>query len=318
MKLSKAVTAVRDKIHDSDRKTWSDAEITRWIDHHSRNLFRHKVNADDSYGGVTFAIRASDDNRVRKVRPDTYAYYLPSWAYRIYAVRIADTSTRGVLVDFRANGSTLAKGWRFLNDRAIEVTGWGAAQDLELIVAKLPPPLHAGICPQGSNDASEILLDPQPVDVDGNAFDFEHEDGAYIGSEFQFTTLGSTSRELRDQVVFATAQEHFYSNTRVDRIQRMTVMPEIGGKPVSGDVYEMHVPVDEMHYEFLSALVAQSLFQKTRNVDGIAALQTVLRSGKNTFIDSLRPRQQQQPMMLGGSDGAGSYHPDRDDGWGEW
>ena len=93
---------------------------------------------------------------------------------------------------------------------------------------------------------------------------------------------------------------------------RCTVFPKWPTVPQVGDTYELHVPLDESNFEYVSARVARSLYHKTRNLDGIAAVESVMAEGHVNFIAGLRPRQEQQPGFLGEPGGQRGFNPDLD------
>jgi len=90
------------------------------------------------------------------------------------------------------------------------------------------------------------------------------------------------------------------------------VFPKWPTVPQVGDTYELHVPLDESNFEYVSARVARSLYHKTRNLDGIAAVESVMAEGHVNFIAGLRPRQEQQPGFLGEPGGQRGFNPDLD------
>ena len=93
MKLKDVIQAVRDKVNDPTGKYWSDVEITRWISHHSRQLFRSRAQADRSYGRILHQILATDTDRVVEEKDDVQRYFLPSWFHTIYGVRDMTSGT---------------------------------------------------------------------------------------------------------------------------------------------------------------------------------------------------------------------------------
>lgn len=312
MRLSLAVEACRDKIHDADRKFWTDAEITRWITYHMRNLFRRKVNADRSYGFHVFTIQSTDVSRIRARYTNCQAYYLPTWVYGLHAVRTVESGGgRGNLISVITVESDRYDGWKVSGNRTLDLVGYGTPISIEIECAKLPPPMHQGITPLGS-DPGKLVLASAPVDQDSNPYQLSHEIDAYVGMEFEITTAPTDARNPRDQVAEAFEQESFYDAGQSDQVQRVTLMPEFSVSPIATDTYEMHVPIDEAHTEYLAVLVANSLFQKTKNLDGMAAVTRSLPALEKAFIDSLRPRQTQQPFFMMGDNSGGYFNPDKD------
>ncbi len=318
MRLKDVIQAVRDKVNDPQAKYWSDVEISRWIDHHTRWLHRHRANADRSYGRVLHTMLASDGDRVRELKEDVQRYHFPSWIYRVYGVRDMSQglTKQGTLVDYIEHPRDSGKGWYLATDGAIDLLKHTSAIDIELDVSKLPTRVHYGTVDSPSANArNKLRLDSQPVDgaTPANEFPLDWEVDAYVGMEVEITSGSSETTNRRGAVAQVISQEHVYDGDLSKWVIELTVFPQWDTSVQVGDTYELHVPLDESNYEYISARVARSLFHKTRNNDGIASVETVLAEGHDAFLAGLRPRQEQQPGFLVGPDGhSGHFNPDKD------
>jgi hypothetical protein len=318
VRLRRIIQAVRDHINDRDAKYWKDGEIVFWISHHARNLTRTRVNADDSYGQHLFEIQASDKTRVESIGSGRIhtRYYLPSWVYRIYSVRDGSGSQGRQIMPIFHRHSRRERGWVYSGDRTIDLIGMPAT-DLEIEAVKMPPILHYGCVRVQSADATQVVLDHLPVDPtleETGYFDFDWETDAYVGVELEFTGLESATRTPKGRVVVIKAQTRVYDSSVADYVLVCQIMPHLPFAPRRGDTYEMHVPVDESGLEYLAALVAFSLFKRTKNLEGMATLRRDLEMGRVMYIDSLQPRQEQAPrvMEFEGGEGIGIGDVDRD------
>lgn len=311
MRLKTVIQAVRDKVNDPDAKYWSDVDVTRWIDHHNRQMHRQRAQADRSYGRVLHLIEASDENRVRAVKDDVQRYHFPSWVYKVYGVRDMSngSSKRGSLVDYREHPRDNNKGWYISTDGAIDLVRYETAIDLELDVTKLPARVHYGTVDSPSANArNKIRLDSAP-----GTFPVDWEVDAYVGMEIEVTDGQTETTNRRGTVAQIISQEHKYDNDLGKWVVECTVFPQWPTPVQVGDTYELHVPLDESNYEYISARVARSLFHKTRNLEGIQAMEGVMMEGYDTFTAGLRPRQEQQPGFLVSPEATpGYFNPDKD------
>jgi len=319
VKIKDVIQAVRDKVNDPDGKYWSDVEVCRWIDHHNRQLHRYRAQADRSYGRVLHQVLASDTDRVRSVKEDVQRYHFPSWIYKIYGVRdmTGGTNKRGSLIDYREHPRDSNKGWYVSTDGAIDLVGYNSAIDLELDVSKLPTSVHYGTVDSPSANArNKIRLDSVPQDGAStpNTFPLDWQVDAYVGMEIEVVSGSTETTNRRGTVAQVISQEHKYDADLSKWTVELTVFPQWPTPIQTGDQYELHVPLDESNYEFLSARVARSLFHKTRNMEGIASLEGIMVEGYDNFLAGLRPRQEQQPGFLvdPGEASTGYFNPDKD------
>lgn len=319
MRLDRVITAVRDNVNDRDAKYWKDNEIVRWISYHARQFTRLKVNADDSYSNYAFEIQVGDTTRVSAIGSTGKwtRYYLPSWVYRIYTVWDGTAGNTRRKVDPIMTKFEAERGWKWSGDRSIDVIGHSPIS-LEVECAKLPPALHYGCIRADFKDKTKIILDHQPTDTTVTTatqyFDIDEETDSYIGVEIEFTGGQTDTRDPRGRVHVVTAQSRIYNSMVGDYVKECTIMPQPPDAARVGDTYVMHVPVDESALEYFAAAVSFSLFKRTKNLEGMAALRKDLEMGKAAYLDALQPRQEQAPkvMEFSGSDGFSLADVDRD------
>tara|TARA_R110002020_G_scaffold47968_6_gene137165 strand:+ start:630 stop:1613 length:984 start_codon:yes stop_codon:yes gene_type:complete len=321
MRLQTVIQAVRDKVNDPDEKYWSDVEIVRWISHHARQLFRAKAQADRSYGRVQHQMLASDEDRIQaNILEEMQRYHFPSWVYKIYGVRdlSAGTGKQGALIDYVEHPRDTHKGWFLSGDRTIDLSKFDAAIDIEIDCAKLPPVLHYGTIDSPSTARNELRFDSSPVDgaTTPNAFELSWEKDAYVGLEVEITSGSTETTNRRGFVTTIVSHDQVYDNDLATPawVTRCTVFPKWPTVPQVGDTYELHVPLDESNYEYVASRVARSLFHKTRNIDGVAVVESVMAEGHDAYLAGLRPRQEQVPGFLVDPDSAGygGFNPDKD------
>lgn len=321
MRIRDVITAVRDKVNDPNRKYWTDVEIARWASHHARQLFRHKAQADSSYGAVNHLMLGTDADRVRSIKDDQFRYHFPSWVYRINGVRERkDANTRATLVDVKWYPRDQISGWFLSTDRSIDLMGFTSAMDLEIEAAKLPTQLHYGTVDSPCEDRQTLRLASAPVDQDAKAFPLDLENDAYVGMEVELMTGSTETTDRRGHVQLVISQDHVYDSALSKWVVRLVVFPKWPTAPQIGDTYELHVPLDESNYEYVSARIARSLFHKTDNQEGIATVQSVMLEGHDAYIAGLRPRQDQENALLVDPENVhGGFNPDKDySGEGFW
>lgn len=320
MRLSYATTAVREKLNDGLKTYWSDVDIARWLSHHNNSLFRRRVNADRSYGFRQFAILGTDTSRVQTVKSDQYRYWFPSWVYRIYGLRETEEqqTRRASLIDYVEWPRDQHAGWFFSGDRHIDLIRFSKALDIDFEVTKLPGPLHVGTIEKVSAAVDEIYLDPDPVDAGSpsipfQAYEVTFEDGAYLGMELGITTPGDDMADNRREVHVIETAVNVWDSGLSKRLIQCTVFPAFETEPQVDDTYELHLALDQSALELVSSLTARSLFDKTKNLEGIATCTQKILEEMPAFIDSLRPRQEQVPGFMGLPENqSGFFDPNKD------
>ncbi len=325
MRVRDVITAVREKTNDPNVEFWSDVEITRWITHHNRYLYRHRADAENSHGftSLRFDTAAADfHDRVRRLKDDVWRYTVPSWWYRILGIReITDkfAGQRGRLVPRISYPRSAGKGWFVSGDRSFDLNGFKNPVDLEFECHKLPAPLHYGTIDSEppSREQFRFASAPTAIGIDGETlepFMLDWEVDSYVGAEIELITGSTETSNRRGAVHQITSQVQFYDASLATPawVVECTVFPKFPTKPQVGDTYEMHLPVDESSFEFVTARVARSLFHKTRHTEGIRMLESVIAGGLQTFLSSLRPRQQQSPDLMGSPDQEGRFDENKD------
>lgn len=297
MKISDVITMVRDRVNDSASTFYTDAEIARTVDIHVRALFRQRADADPTYGLTRLNILDTSDN-VSQVYSDVYAYSLPTWVYKIHAVRERATTSQGEgkmlpHVPYRHKGY----GWTWAGDRVIHVRGSSAIKSIIVECAKTPAQLHTGALPVVSPNSTSMYLDTTPSIPTGGSLDWE--EGAYLNSKIEITGTTSESGSVfnRGRVLTVTGSDRRYVSSAWYVLATVTP-PQTASATAATATYEMHPEIDDGHLNYLVLLVADTLFQKTNNVNGIQALQTQLNLERAQFNNWLIPRQDQQQYFL--------------------
>jgi hypothetical protein len=322
MRIKSVIQAARDKVNDPTRKYWSDAEIIRWVSHHHAMLYRYLANAHRSWGFHTFRILAATTDRILAVNDDTQRYFFPNWMYRLYGVRELSSglTKRGVLIDYVEHPRDQGKGWYVSTGKSIDLLRFNTPVDIDIECSKLPPVLHYGTVDSGiSPGRDEIVLASAPVDLDSNALELDWSPDAYVNAEIEIITDGTNKTDnRRGSVHQVVAQRQTFDGSLDSGAGRWvvvcTVRPFFPSVPQVGDTYELHLNLSPTNFEYLGALTARSLFHKTKNLEGIAAVKDVLAEGHDTFISGIRPRQEQQPGFMVDPETAsqGHYNPDKD------
>lgn len=320
MRIKSTIDAVRDKVNDADRRTWSDAQVVRWLDHHHAKMHRFLSNAHRSWGNHTYRIAKENTDLIREVNVETQRYYFPQLLYLIYGVRELSRGPNepGTLMDYREFPREQGRGWYVSSKNSIDLLGVRLPIDIDIECCKLPPPLHYGTIDSGAPPGrDEIALDSQPLDLDSNQFVLDWQQDAYVGAEIEIITGSSQTTNRRGTVHQVVSQRHVHDNTLGTDgrwVIVCQVKPDFESVPQIGDTYEMHLNFTETNYEYVSALTARSLFHKTHNLKGIAVMKDVLDEGFDDFVSGLRPRQEQQPGFLVDprNVSSGFYNADKD------
>lgn len=312
MKLSSILLAVRDLVNDPSAKYWSDVEITRWVNQHVRALFRQRVNADPSYGMHRLDIAGDNAETLQQINERRYAYFFPSWVYKIRMVRETKAigEPQGGVIPPLGYGRP-GHGWHFAGSRHIELYGYSSAPDITIDVAKIPALLHQGVASKSSPYTGLYLDYPERSGFD---YDFENEVGSYDGALFEVTSGADASRNPRRSVSAVRSSEITWdASTGAWLTYCSQVRPVFSGIVSAGDTYEMHAELDAAHMNYLYLLTAQSLFQKTNNVEGIMGLQAAIGAELTQFVDGIQPRQDYYPSIRSGpSYPGGPASTDRD------
>ena len=287
---------VRDRVNDSASAFYTDAEIIRAIDVHIRALFRQRADADPTYGLTRLSIADSSDN-VSKVYEDVHAYYLPTWAYKVHAVREQATTAQGEgkllpHVPYRHKGY----GWTWFGDRVIHIRGSSTAKSIYVECAKIPAKLHKGALPIVSPDANNLYRDDTPPEPASTELDWE--EGAYLNAKIEITGTTSESGSVfnRGRVLTVTDSTRIHSTNW--RLRVTVAPPQTAATTATPATYELHPEIADGHLNYLVLLVAETLFQKTNNVNGIESLQAQLNLERMEFKNWLVPRQDQQQYFL--------------------
>lgn len=297
------VSAVRRKLNDPDAKYTSDVQIAAVLDQHARMLYRDKVNADSSYGKSTYLIDGSDTSNIYAVRANVWSYWFPTWLYRVHGVWETSGGARTNLIPHvGAHERYDGRGWDFASDRSIEVRGFSAAPSIEVSVSKHPAPVHWGTVQDGSTKATELVLEPKPMLTSAKwgdeLFPFTFERDGYLGAELELTVEGTHARNPRGQVAVVVAQTARWSVGKNAWTWLLTLRPGFQTPPKKGDSYEMHYQVQDMHANYLVMLAAKDIALRTANTTSIQLLDPILRGERAQYLDSLRPRQEQDPLII--------------------
>lgn len=289
MKLADIIVLVRDVVNDGSSKYWSNVEIARWVNQWVRSIFRDRVDADPSYGMYRYDILTSQTTRFEQLYASTFAYYLPSWVYKIRSVELlegtATTSKRGQFIPpLIPHINQPSYGWEFGDNRRLLVHGWGAAEDLRIHCAKLPTPIHSGtVASNGAADGSTILISG----TNANSYPVDHEEDAFINATFEVTTQAA-NRDVTTKRAVVTSVAKTVSATPFT--YTLTVKPIFGAQVNSGDSYDMHAELDDAHIPYLVLRVAESLFHRANNTAGIEAITSDLRRETIAFKEGIQPR----------------------------
>lgn len=292
MRLSDVIGGIREKVHDEDSDQWSDARVTFWINSVQRSLYLDLAEADPTYMQIPLELSASDATQLNS---GIFRYLLPSWVHRVTMFRETEAGTgdpRNNPIRPIADDKFRCNGWSFVGNRAIELRGVTAAKDVTLWVTKPPAPLCKGTLePGGSSSSTQLVFDAvisPPVDSASSPYALELTENGYTGAVFECVTPGFYGQIVRcSSSLFDNASTGF---AVVD------IEPSLTGNP-SG-AFEMHPEIDDQYLELLMLKVAERLFHKTANVDGVAALQPAIRQEMARFMEAIRPRQHQEPFKL--------------------
>lgn len=304
------VAAVRRKLNDPDAKYQSDVTIAAALDQHVRMLYRDKVDADPSYGRTTYSIASDDANSIYPVpgRSNAFSYWFPAWLYRVHAIYEESGGERGAMIPYNDPSIRLrGRQWHFAGDRSIELIDFPAPISIQAEVSKIPSPAHWGTVQEIASSKTSLVLEPEPSwpgvkladgTIPTELFGFSFEPGGYVGAEVELTTAGTFVRNPRGHVAVVVAQDQVWSRLKEKWTWRLTLRPGFNASPKRGDSYEMHFAVNDANLEYLVLKTASSIFERTQNTTGIATLAPKLQREERAYINSLRPRQEQDPLLL--------------------
>lgn len=291
MKLSEYITRVRDQIQEPSALKWTDVEIVRYLNHAVMYLFRWQADADQSYHNAEISLLGS---AATATHSSQYLYTLPRWVYRVAHVRIKKTSTESRGSEIPAGSQLDAnEGWHFDTFKRLRVVGYGTAQDLTVMVAKIPSRLHQGTTPAAGTSTTLITANLPTASFSSN-YEYESETDAYLNALVEVTGVADASRDPVGQVRRVTASSRTHAGSGVYRVT-MTVEPSWTVTPAASDTYELHPEVDDAHARLLVLMTAQACFQKHNNLGGIESIKPEMLEERRRFIDSSRPRDDGRP-----------------------
>lgn len=293
MRLSVCIDGIREKVNDAANKQWSDARIAYWISRKQQSIYNELLQADPTYKQMRVSLLSSS---ATQVHTNTWRYLLPSWCHRINMVHESSAagSARTRPIPPISDDEFHRYGWCFDGDRAIELRGCGSPKDLTLWVSKPPAPVMAGALSNAtgllSRSVLPILATPAPVDSDGVSYEQPSlVQDAYVNSIIEVTQplQANLAVPVRISGSVVSVTELLF-----------TVEPELPVISLAGHLFEMHVEVDDQYMEYLMLDVAMTLFQKTRNSEGIASLMPEMRVERAKFLNAIQPRQVQEPYRV--------------------
>jgi hypothetical protein len=307
MRLSELIQGVRHKVNDAAGKYHGDSDVAYWLNRHQRSLYRRKVDADGSYGLVYLDVDAGDTKRVRQVATDRWRYYLPAWAYRVGDVFDPTSFDSGGL--WRMLDRSL---WSHSSNRSIDVIS-PAAKSLRFSISKVPALMRPLSVAVNSTRADEIIL---PLSTTGYAH--ELEDGSMLGAAIEIT----------DPSALACGTVSVIEKSRREKVGGAdvwvcSVVPPFTDAPQAGNPVEMHAEIEDVHVEYLIALAARSLFERTSNLAGVQVLRETIYHCEQRFVAGLQPRSTGQihQVRLPEEDSGASPDPERAPtlpGWTSW
>ena len=287
MILSDCIDLIRRRVNDEDLHYWTDPAITEEINIWSGDLFRQMADAHESYGLMRYVILSTDTSRVSQLKNDIFLYELPSWAWRIAAVRLVennvdvDSSSEGQVLQLLHTGSK-GTGWNRVGDRTIRVQGYSEAKTLAVWLQRIPARIFKSIASSHSATADELIFDLNVA----SGYKVDLEDDAYVGSMFEMTSFDG-SRDPRGSILRCESTSKAFGT-----VWELTVTGRPGFPALveMGDTFEMHVPIPNQHLLYLILRVCESLHQKAKNTDAIASLQPQIAHERERFIEGLQPR----------------------------
>lgn len=314
MILSECISLIRQRVNDGDSRYWSDIEVTNEINLWAGDLFRQMADAHESYGLMRYVILNTDTERVFQIKRNIFNYELPSWAWRVHRVHVVEGNTdtvdgrEGQRLPYIPTGAQ-GFGWNFAGTRSLRVQGFTEAKTLAVWMQKIPSRAFPGIVSANSAAQNELKFDLNVVDGDGNAYSIDREQDAYLGASFEMTSFVG-ARDPRGSVLRVESAAKAFTT-----VWEMTVTgrPQFPALPEAADTFEVHVPIPNQHLLYLVLRVCESLHQKSKNSDAIAALQAQLGFEHVRFIEALQPRTAGVTHMSRDPDDLPYYtDPDRD------
>lgn len=291
MKLADITTLVRDVVNDQNVKYWTNVDIARWINQWTRSIFRDRVDADASYGLYRYDVLATQTTRWEQLYASTFAYYLPSWVYKIRSVELLEaapatgTQKRGQFIPpLIPQINQPSYGWEFGDNRRLLVHGWGAVEDIRIHCAKLPTLIHNGtIAANGAADGSTIKIG----DVPSSTMPLDQEEDAFINAVFEITSrVAGRDMTTKRGVVTSVSKD----SAALPFVYTLTLKPIIGAQVNTSDTYDMHAELDDAHIPYLVLRVAESLFHRANNTAGIEAISSDLKREYAAFKEGIQPR----------------------------
>ena len=291
MILSECISLIRQRVNDPDARYWSQIEITNEINLWTGDLFRQMADAHETYGLVRHVILNTDDDRISQVKRSIFHYELPSWAWRVNRVHIVEdnvdsvTGREGQKLTYVHTGAQ-GLGWNFAGTRTIRLQGHTEAKTLAVWLQKIPARAFSGVATKMESFDNELTFDLNAIDADGNAYSIDRETDAYIDAHFEMTSFDG-ARDPRGSVLRVESAAKAFGT-----VWELTVTgrPAFPALVEPGDAFEVHVPIPNQHLLYLILRVCESLHQKSKNADAIAALQAQLGFEHVRFIEALQPR----------------------------
>lgn len=315
---------VRHKINDKCDSTNlegrynSNFDIQEWINAWVRALLLDQVEADRSWHNSVFDLAASD---AVQDSARVYNYTLPPYITRITLVRDNANATsvespRGRIISPVAPG-TSNRGWYWLDTQRIFLQGETQGLDMRIWGTKIPPKVHFGQIRYAVVDLDKFYLDDEPQQTGNTPLSVSPDTNAYKDTYFAFTGTAGTpviTHDLGGIVKRCISSQRVWVAAANDYLMEITLDSDLPEAAALADTYEMVVPISAAHADYLSILVAESLFHRTNNTKGIEALQPQKRELHSRFINGIQPRQDQAPWQFQFPEESqvGDFDPDRD------
>ena len=305
MILSSLLSAVRTQVDDPEKKKHTDTDLARRIYEQSLVMFRKQVEIDERYHNFFFTL---DKSVAMQRSSNVWRYAIPRWVSKVRQVRRGQgTSTdprKKIINKILDAESDIQAGWDFDGARAIRLYRFGQAETLDVQVAKRPARLTLGTLPDQSGlSSSQIRLDsPDRVsspNTDAQTHPHESETDAYANAIIEITGQSTVTHLVESQVRTITAsQPNQVLASFAELFTVATVDEPWTVAPVANDTYELHPEIQDEHLRLLVLLVSRASFALKGNYDEIRAIDPELREEWASFIQHIRPRQTQDPVVI--------------------
>lgn len=312
MRLSDLITLCRKKTSDESKAFYKDVEIARELDLAVKSLWRQKARADESYGRVRFDLSTTDDaEKYEVVDSNEVVWMLPAWVFRVLEVRTRSGTTTLGKLPMRTGDQQ--HGWSLSGNNELSILGASNAQDLRLIVQKVPARMIRGTVPLDSPGLEKLVVrSTLPVEAtETEAFPTDYEQGAMIGARIEITSANAT-HDPRGVVGTVRAQLRLYDAGLVDYVNHLTVVPRYTQLVKANDTFESHAEIDDADVGLLVLEAVDSMFHKDHNIAGINVIAGALQRERRRFTESLSPRTGDAQFIQTESGDFAPRNPDRD------